>query len=372
MRQMPGVADRDAARATPAPPVRDNGRHAAPDRIYTKTGDEGMTGLGGGQRVPKDSQRVETYGTVDELNSQIGVALATGLCERLTTELPLIQNELFDLGSDLATPATSQARHPVPTVEAAPYREARAADRRAQRGRRAAHQLPAAGRIAGCGPAPRRPDHLPPRRARGDRPSPATRRSARRSSPTSTACRTRCSSWPATRTTNAASPNRSGGPAPDVVAARGSRTGSSGRRRRRASKPTEATARRDTIGARPAASATTRPANRPGRPATRSVGRDGRRRTRMPRRRSSAAADRAVRSARPACRWRRRPSAPRRADRDAPVRELAEQVGVAADDPQRQRRPVHGRPRSRHPAAARPAARSRAASGRRPRRRSTR
>src|SRR3954449_2642843 len=87
------------------------------DRIYTRTGDEGMTGLGGGQRVPKDSQRVEAYGTVDELNSQIGVALATGLCERLAAELPLIQNELFDLGADLATPATSQARHPVPTVE---------------------------------------------------------------------------------------------------------------------------------------------------------------------------------------------------------------------------------------------------------------
>jgi len=86
-------------------------------RIYTKTGDEGLTGLGGGQRVPKDSQRVDTYGTVDELNSQIGVALAAGLCDRLTAELTLIQNELFDLGSDLATPATSQARHPVPTVE---------------------------------------------------------------------------------------------------------------------------------------------------------------------------------------------------------------------------------------------------------------
>jgi cob(I)alamin adenosyltransferase len=86
-------------------------------KIYTRTGDEGLTGLGGGQRVTKDSQRVETYGTVDELNSQIGVALATGLCERLTAELPAIQNELFDLGSDLATTAESQARHPVPTVE---------------------------------------------------------------------------------------------------------------------------------------------------------------------------------------------------------------------------------------------------------------
>ena len=79
-------------------------------RIYTRTGDEGMTGLGGGQRVQKDAQHVETYGTVDELNSQIGVALATGLCDRLAAELPLIQNELFDLGSDLATPAVSQAR----------------------------------------------------------------------------------------------------------------------------------------------------------------------------------------------------------------------------------------------------------------------
>ena len=87
-------------------------------RIYTRTGDEGLTGLGGGQRVPKDSLRVETYGTVDELNSQIGVALSIGLCERLRQELPAIQNQLFDLGSDLATPASSQARHPVPTVQA--------------------------------------------------------------------------------------------------------------------------------------------------------------------------------------------------------------------------------------------------------------
>jgi cob(I)alamin adenosyltransferase len=87
-------------------------------RIYTKTGDEGMTGLGGGKRVPKDSARVEAYGTVDELNSQLGVAIATGLSERLVAELALVQNELFDLGADLATPADSQARHPVPTVQA--------------------------------------------------------------------------------------------------------------------------------------------------------------------------------------------------------------------------------------------------------------
>jgi len=88
------------------------------DRIYTRTGDEGMTGLGGGQRVPKDSRRVVTYGTVDELNSQLGVALATGLCERLATELSVIQNELFDLGSDLCWPSDDPRRSRIPTVEA--------------------------------------------------------------------------------------------------------------------------------------------------------------------------------------------------------------------------------------------------------------
>ena len=88
------------------------------DRIYTKTGDEGLTGLGGGQRVPKDSQRVIAYGTVDELNSQIGVALAVGLCRRLAEVLPIIQNELFDLGSDLCWPSDDPRRSRIPTVEA--------------------------------------------------------------------------------------------------------------------------------------------------------------------------------------------------------------------------------------------------------------
>jgi cob(I)alamin adenosyltransferase len=88
------------------------------DRIYTKTGDEGLTGLGGGRRVPKDSRRVVTYGTVDELNSQIGVALAIGLSERLATELSQIQNELFDLGSDLCWPLDDERRGRIPTVEA--------------------------------------------------------------------------------------------------------------------------------------------------------------------------------------------------------------------------------------------------------------
>jgi cob(I)alamin adenosyltransferase len=87
-------------------------------RIYTKTGDEGTTGLGGGRRVPKDSRRVVTYGTVDELNSVIGVALAAGLSDRLASELARIQNELFDLGSDLCWPSDDPRRGRIPTVEA--------------------------------------------------------------------------------------------------------------------------------------------------------------------------------------------------------------------------------------------------------------
>jgi cob(I)alamin adenosyltransferase len=76
-----------------------------------------MTGLGGGRRVPKDSPRVRAYGTVDELNSAIGVALALGLTERLTSELATIQNELFDLGSDLCWPEDDERRARIPTVK---------------------------------------------------------------------------------------------------------------------------------------------------------------------------------------------------------------------------------------------------------------
>jgi cob(I)alamin adenosyltransferase len=70
-------------------------------RLYTRKGDDGTTGLGGGQRVPKDSPRVGAYGAVDELNSAIGIALSHGLVPRLAEILPVVQNELFHLGSDL-------------------------------------------------------------------------------------------------------------------------------------------------------------------------------------------------------------------------------------------------------------------------------
>ena len=87
-------------------------------KIYTRKGDEGDTSLGGGQRVPKESLRVQTYGTVDELNSHLGVALAMGLCDRLSQVLPEIQNELFDLGSDLCFLEEDKHAYQLPQIEA--------------------------------------------------------------------------------------------------------------------------------------------------------------------------------------------------------------------------------------------------------------
>jgi cob(I)alamin adenosyltransferase len=86
-------------------------------KVYTKRGDKGETSLGGGQRVRKDTLRVQVYGTVDELNSQIGVALAVGLCEKLTSSLTRIQNELFDLGSDLCFLEADKAKYSLPQIE---------------------------------------------------------------------------------------------------------------------------------------------------------------------------------------------------------------------------------------------------------------
>lgn len=72
-------------------------------KIYTKTGDDGSTGLFGGQRVPKHDARVAAYGTVDELNSAIGVALACGGDDELHGMLLARQSELFSLGAMLAS-----------------------------------------------------------------------------------------------------------------------------------------------------------------------------------------------------------------------------------------------------------------------------
>lgn len=73
------------------------------NKIYTRTGDKGDTALGDGTRVPKPSLRVETYGTVDEVNATVGIARVTATGD-IDARLAAIQNDLFDLGADLCRP----------------------------------------------------------------------------------------------------------------------------------------------------------------------------------------------------------------------------------------------------------------------------
>ena len=73
-------------------------------KIYTKTGDDGTTGLFGGGRISKDAVRLESYGTVDELNSVLGLVRCHNADKEIDSMLHHIQNDLFNLGADLATP----------------------------------------------------------------------------------------------------------------------------------------------------------------------------------------------------------------------------------------------------------------------------
>lgn len=79
------------------------------DRIYTRSGDAGETSLGDGTRVRKTHPRISSYGTVDELNAVLGVALASGEFSEVDRErLLTIQNDLFDVGADLCVPQTDE------------------------------------------------------------------------------------------------------------------------------------------------------------------------------------------------------------------------------------------------------------------------
>ena len=78
------------------------------NKIYTRTGDDGTTALGTGERRQKYDLRVESYGTVDETNSLVGVARLHVADDTLQSMLSCIQNDLFDLGADLATPDTGE------------------------------------------------------------------------------------------------------------------------------------------------------------------------------------------------------------------------------------------------------------------------
>jgi cob(I)alamin adenosyltransferase len=88
-------------------------------KIYTKTGDGGETSLFGGARVRKDDPRIEAYGTIDELNSFIGVARAAWPSSRFDAQLHAVQSDLFDIGAFLASPGTSRFSGPDSTRAAA-------------------------------------------------------------------------------------------------------------------------------------------------------------------------------------------------------------------------------------------------------------
>jgi cob(I)alamin adenosyltransferase len=85
-------------------------------KVYTRTGDDGTTALGTGQRVPKTARRIQAYGTVDELNAQIGIVLISGLAAELIEPLRRIQNELFHLGAELSVPEADKAKRPGPQI----------------------------------------------------------------------------------------------------------------------------------------------------------------------------------------------------------------------------------------------------------------
>jgi cob(I)alamin adenosyltransferase len=79
-------------------------------KIYTRGGDAGETSLGGGARVSKLDARIAAYGTVDEVNAAVGLALAAGCPADFAEVLARVQNELFDLGADLSVPLENEAR----------------------------------------------------------------------------------------------------------------------------------------------------------------------------------------------------------------------------------------------------------------------
>jgi cob(I)alamin adenosyltransferase len=94
-------------------------------KIYTKGGDKGETGLFGGERVPKNSVRIEAYGTVDELNSFIGLTITEVKSEEIRELLTVIQNQLFTVGSDLATPINEKnKKYDIPRVEESFFKNA--------------------------------------------------------------------------------------------------------------------------------------------------------------------------------------------------------------------------------------------------------
>ena len=83
-------------------------------KLYTRQGDRGETSLFGGERVPKDSLRVEAYGQLDHLSATIGLLVVSLAGDEVAAELRQVQNDLFDLGAELATPPDSRLQYKLP------------------------------------------------------------------------------------------------------------------------------------------------------------------------------------------------------------------------------------------------------------------
>ena len=132
-------------------------------RIYTRGGDAGETSLGDGSRVSKLDERIAAYGTVDELNSALGVVLAGECPEPIRDVLLRVQNELFDLGADLSVPLAADDRLRV-TAGQVEALEQDCDQFNEELPELKSFVLP--GRHRGVGSDPRRPDAVPPRRAR--------------------------------------------------------------------------------------------------------------------------------------------------------------------------------------------------------------
>ena len=115
-------------------------------KLYTRAGDQGYTSLFNGQRVRKDDPRVEAYGTVDELNSLLGWCAAGCGEPELAERLGVVQEHLFRIGADLATPPEAEpSRSKVPIVDGARHPATGKVDRRSLPGRRSAANVHSAG-----------------------------------------------------------------------------------------------------------------------------------------------------------------------------------------------------------------------------------
>ena len=131
-------------------------------RIYTRGGDQGETSLGDGSRVSKLDCRIGAFGTVDELNSALGLVLAGDVPEQMREPLVRIQNELFDVGADLSVPwgVTDRLRVEQPMIDAL---EQLCDDFNADLPELRSFVLPGGTEVSGT--AARRPHDLPSRRA---------------------------------------------------------------------------------------------------------------------------------------------------------------------------------------------------------------